>query len=97
MSHKGLRCWELDFVLIAVTHIFVHHRCFKVFWSKMAEKGALSAIPKRPPLWGYVREKGPFLAACPKSPCQRGGGGAQKGPLAPHFPPTPGSALGSLR
>ena len=34
MSHKGLRCWELDFVLIAVTPIFVHHRCFTGFWSE---------------------------------------------------------------
>ena len=37
-GHKGLRCWELDVVLIAVTQIVVHHRCFEVFWSKIAEK-----------------------------------------------------------
>ena len=28
-----LGCWELGFVLITVTHIFVHHRCFKTFWT----------------------------------------------------------------
>ena len=38
-AHKGLRCWELDFVLIAVTHIFVHQGYFKVLWTS----------PKRPP------------------------------------------------
>ena len=41
--------------------------------------------PKEPPSRkGGVCEKGPFLAACPKCPCQRWGG-VGKGPPPPTF------------
>ena len=72
MTHKGLRCWELDFVLIAVTQVFVHHKCFKDCWSAMAEKGALWAILKRPTLEREGVGEGGFFGSMAKGPCQRG-------------------------
>ena len=68
MSHKGLRCWEWDFVLIAVAQTFVHHSCFKVCWSKLPEKGTV-CIPKSPPHGkGLSERRGLFwllVQACP--------------------------------
>ena len=88
MSEKGLRRWELDFVLIAATQIFVHPRCFKVFWSKMAEKSTLWAIPKSPP---PPLERGCAFGSLSEKPLPKEGG-LKKGLPPPHptfiFPPT---------
>ena len=57
---QGREMLGFGFWLIAVTQILVHHRCFKVFWFKMVEKGALWAIPKSP-----QSEKGLFAPPPP--------------------------------
>ena len=68
-------------MLIAVTHICVLHRCFKVFWSKLKWRKALYGPFRRAPLFERVCVRdGAFFGSLSKSPwgwgklaCARGG------------------------
>ena len=78
---------------VAVTRIFFHHRCFKVFWSKIAGEGTQWANPKsphRPPAKGGVRD-GAFFGSLPEEPLPKGAG-TEKPP-----PPPPTSFISPRR